>query len=88
MYPFWAASSISAMLGVLALLLTLSGMYGVLSYLVGQRTKEIGIRIALGATPGVVVRLVLSQSFEVRDLGSRGGIGDWRSEDRSCCAIS
>jgi predicted permease len=74
MYPFWAASSIAAMLGVLALLLTLSGMYGVLSYLVGQRTKEIGIRIALGATPGVVVRLVLSQSLQFATWGVAVGL--------------
>ncbi len=73
MYPFWAAAWVAALLGGLALLLTLSGMYGVLSYLVGQRTKEIGIRMALGATPGIVVRLVLSQSIALRDLGSRGG---------------
>jgi len=74
MYPFWAASAIAAMLGVLAVLLTLSGMYGVLSYLVGQRTKEIGIRIALGATPGVVVRLVLSQSLRFAIWGVALGL--------------
>jgi predicted permease len=74
MYPFWAASSIAAMLGGLALLLTLSGMYGVLSYLVGQRTKEIGIRIALGATPGIVVRLVLSQSLKFAVAGVAAGL--------------
>jgi predicted permease len=73
MYPFWAASTIAAMLGILALLLTLSGMYGVLSYLVGQRTKEIGIRIALGATPRIVVRLVLSQSLQFAIWGVLAG---------------
>ena len=73
-YPFWAASWISAMLGGLALLLTLSGMYGVLSYLVGQRTKEIGIRMALGATPGIVMRLVLRQSMRFTIWGAAVGL--------------
>ena len=74
MYPFWAGAWISAMLGGLALLLTLSGMYGVLSYLVGQRTKEIGIRMALGATPGIVVRLVLGQSLRFAMWGVAAGL--------------
>jgi predicted permease len=73
-YLFEAAAGIATMLGVLALLLTLSGMYGVLSYLVGQRTKEIGIRIALGATPGVVVRLVLNQSLRFAMWGAAVGL--------------
>jgi predicted permease len=74
MYPFWASTWIAAFLGGLALLLTLSGMYGVLSYLVGQRTKEIGIRIALGATPGMVVGLVLSQSMRFAIWGAGVGL--------------
>jgi predicted permease len=73
-YPFWAATWIAAMLGGLALLLTLSGMYGVLSYLVGQRTKEIGIRMALGATPGIVVRLILNQSLRFAIWGTAVGL--------------
>ena len=69
LYPFHAAAWCAAMLGGLALMLTLSGMYGVLSYLVGQRTKEIGIRMALGATPGAVIRLVLTQSMRFAGWG-------------------
>jgi predicted permease len=54
---FW----LTVVLGGLALTLTLSGLFSVLSYLVEQRTREIGVRMALGATPRDVARVVLSQ---------------------------
>jgi len=54
-------------LGALALLLTLSGLFSVLSYLVEQRKREIGVRMALGATRGGIGALVLKQS--VRPVG-------------------
>jgi ABC-type lipoprotein release transport system permease subunit len=68
---FW----LTLVLGGLALLLTLSGLFSVLSYLVEQRMKEIGVRMALGATSGNVGRLVLSQSIRPVGFGVLAGAG-------------
>jgi predicted permease len=75
LYGFRAASMIGATLGGLALLLTLTGIYGVVSYFVTQRTKEIGIRVALGATTRTVVGLVLKQSLRLTGIGTVLGTG-------------
>jgi predicted permease len=60
-------------LGGIGLLLAASGIYGVVAYLVSQRTQEIGVRMALGATPGSVVRLMLAQSMKPVVLGAAIG---------------
>ena len=73
-YPFKAFSWVSSALGAIALLLTLTGIYGVLSYLVTQRTKEIGIRMALGASMPMVVSLVVRQSFVFAVVGIAIGV--------------
>jgi len=49
--------------GALAGLLTVVGLYGVISYSVGQRTRELGIRMALGAQPGTVLWQVLAEGM-------------------------
>jgi len=59
---------------VLALLLAVIGLYGVISYLVGQRTQELGIRIALGAQRGDVLRLVLANGIKMVLLGVTAGL--------------
>jgi predicted permease len=68
-YPLQVGFWVTVLLGGVALILTLSGIYGVLSYLVAQRTNEIGVRIALGATTNDVTRLVLSQSLRLVTIG-------------------
>jgi predicted permease len=74
MYPLLAVSWIGALLGSVALVLSVSGLYGVLAYLLGQRTREIGIRMALGATAGAVIGLVLRQSARLAGLGAIVGL--------------
>jgi predicted permease len=65
---------LSSLFGILALLLAAVGIYGLMSYLVAVRTKEIGIRLALGAQPGDILRSVLKQSVVLAGTGVLVGI--------------
>jgi ABC-type antimicrobial peptide transport system permease subunit len=60
--------------GGVALFLAMLGIYGVLAYLVAERTREIGIRMALGSTRASVLRLVLWEGFELVLIGLVLGI--------------
>ncbi len=73
-YPFLAASSIGSLLGAIALLLSVSGLFGALTYALTQRSKEIGIRVALGATASAIVGMVMRQTAWLAGLGSIAGL--------------
>jgi predicted permease len=62
------------LLGAVGLTLAATGIYGVVAYLVSQRTQEIGVRMALGATPAQVVALMLAQAMKPVALGTALGI--------------
>ena len=72
-YPVMVASWIGLLLSAIALILSISGLYGVVTYGLSQRQKEIGIRMALGASSRAIVRLVLSHSGRLVAIGA--GIG-------------
>jgi ABC-type antimicrobial peptide transport system permease subunit len=63
-----------AIAGGMALVLAAVGLYGVISYIVGRRTREIGIRVALGAQVAEVIRNVTLQSLRLALLGTAAGI--------------
>lgn len=74
---FWQARFelwVLGILGTLALVLAAVGMYGVLTYHVTARTREIGIRVALGARPHEVIRLVIAQGLRVTIAGIAIGL--------------
>jgi ABC-type antimicrobial peptide transport system permease subunit len=73
-YLHRSASWLVAAFAALALLLGTVGLYGVVSYSVGQRTREIGVRMALGAQRASVYRLILREACWLAALGIVGGI--------------
>ena len=68
----WVASGMTAA-GLLALLLAAFGMFSLLSYLVAQRRREMGVRLALGARPRDIVRLIVGESAAVAVGGALAG---------------
>jgi putative ABC transport system permease protein len=64
-----------AIFGALAIVIAAVGIYGVMAYIVEQRTQEIGVRMALGAEPGQVMRMILSRATLFMGVGIAIGLG-------------
>jgi ABC-type antimicrobial peptide transport system permease subunit len=67
-------ASLSAVFGFLATLLAVIGLYGVMAYTVAQRTREVGIRMALGAAQGSVIWLVMREVLILVAIGVAAGV--------------
>jgi len=74
LFPAKVAATVLGVFGLVALLLSAIGVYGITSYAVAQRTHEIGIRLALGAQLGDVLRLVLRHGLKLTIIGAAIGL--------------
>ena len=74
LWPSWMGAVLLGVFGLLALILASMGVYGVMAYSVSQRTRELGIRIALGAQNHEVVQLVLRQGMGLAAIGLTIGL--------------
>jgi ABC-type antimicrobial peptide transport system permease subunit len=74
-WPFRVFGTLFMTFGLSALLMAAAGLYGVLAYGVRLRTQEIGVRMALGAGRGQVVRMILRQGMLVVGIGLVAGLG-------------
>ncbi len=71
---FQFAAALAASLGTLGLILAVVGVYGVISYAASQRTHEIGIRLALGAQPMQILKMIFRQGFLIVGAGVLAGV--------------
>jgi predicted permease len=69
-----AAIEMVGIMGAVGLLLAIAGLYGLVAYNVSRRTREIGIRMAIGAGPGDVMRLVMGKSLVLVGMGTAIGL--------------
>ena len=72
--PAMLAAQTGSLVGIVATILAAIGLYGVIAYAVARRTREIGIRMALGAAPGGVVAMVMRQGLTVTSFGVLAGV--------------
>jgi putative ABC transport system permease protein len=72
----------------IALLLAAVGLYGVMAYATRQRTAEIGVRLALGATPAVILNMVVARGLQLVAVGVAFGLAAHSSPRASCAACS
>ncbi len=69
LFPFRIVAMLGGAFGLIALSLAIVGLYGVVSFVVGRRTQEIGIRMALGAQRSNVLRMILANGISLATVG-------------------